>query len=98
MESGRARATDRGSGGLGRAEGYRFEAVRKKALRTCTLDTVWSLVFCCLVWFRCSGRKKVVCGGAPLAVDRKVVPGAWHRDYERLVFARGDSIRAPDTS
>ena len=27
MESGRARATDRGSGGLGQAEGYRFEAV-----------------------------------------------------------------------
>ena len=27
VESGRARATDRGSGGLGLAEGYRFEAV-----------------------------------------------------------------------
>ena len=44
------------------------------------MDIVWSLVFRCLVWFRCSGRTKVVCGGAPLAVDRKVVPGAWHRD------------------
>ena len=25
-----------------------------------------------------------MCGGAPLAVDRKVVPGAWHRDIDRL--------------
>ena len=26
------------------------------------LDIVWTLVFRCLVWFRCSGRTKVVCG------------------------------------
>ena len=30
----------------------------------------------------CSGRKKVVCGGAPLTVDRKVVAGACHRDIK----------------
>ena len=52
------------------------------------LDIVWTLVFRCLVWFRCSGRKKVVCGGAPPTVDRKVVAGACHRDKNELVFAR----------
>ena len=46
MESGRARATDRGSGGLGQAEGDRFEAVLSFTIMVLLLSAVHCFYSC----------------------------------------------------